>query len=242
MGRDFALAAASRRAHLMLPMRNPDLSLVGELQQQGAMSVEVEQVDLSDIGAIDNYLNHLNEPVDLLINNAGLLSGGLLEEQDPQHIQDTLQVNVGSLIHLTRCLLPQMLKRKSGKIVNNASVSGVMFMPCASTYAASKAGVVAFTRSLEQELKGTGVSTLLLLTPGVKTDMYDQIYDEYGGHLDLSFLTHISSKAWSDRVFQAIDEDKNECGPSSMPNKIGLWLAQHWPSAFNHFIRKGFRR
>jgi short-subunit dehydrogenase len=153
-----------------------------------------------------------------------------------------LNVNLGALIHLTRLILPEMIKRGKGKIVNNASVSGVMFMPCASTYAASKAGVVAFTRSLEQELKDTGVSTLLLFTPGVKTDMYDQIYDDYSGHLDLSFLTSISSEAWSKIVFKAIENDHSECLPTSLRNRVGLWLAQHFRPAFNKVIANGFKR
>ena len=96
------------------------------------------------------------------------------------------QVNLVGLAHLTRLVLPGMLERGTGKVVNNASVSGYAFFPGASTYAASKAGVVAFTESLRRELRGTGVSTLHLVTPGVNTDMLDATEDAYGGHLDTS--------------------------------------------------------
>ena len=242
MGRHFAMEAAKRGAYLHLPMRKLTEELKQELTSLGAKEVLLYELDLADPEGVDRLVSQLQYPIHVLINNAGQLTGGLLEEQEPESIQSMLQVNVMALIRLTRLLLPPMLEGGRGKIVNNASVSGVMNMPCASTYSASKAAVVAFTRCLEQELKGTGVSTLLLLTPGVKTEMYDQIHRDYGAHLELDFLSHVSSEHWAKRVFKHIESDVTECGPSAFSNRVGLWLAQHLPNVFNGIIQKRFRR
>lgn len=244
MGQSFAETAAQKGAHVHVIARRPVDELLEVLKQKGAASAHFWKVDMGDMSSIDQFCEQLEkqiQSVDILINNAGQLTGGLLEEQPAEKIVQMLQVNLIGLIHLTRKLLPAMLSRKKGKIVNNASVSGVMYMPCASTYAASKAGVVAFTKSLQEELKGTGVSTLLLLTPGVKTDMYDQISDLYGGHLDLSFLSHMSSEEWSERVFDSIERDKPDCLPKGSTS-VGLWMARHTPGAFNSIIRSKFSR
>ena len=104
------------------------------------------------------------------MNNAGLMTGGLLEEQDLDGIYAMFQVNLVGVVHLTQAVLPGMIERGLGKVVNNASISGYAYFPAATTYAASKAGVVAFTESLRRELKGTGVTTLHLVTPGVDTE------------------------------------------------------------------------
>jgi short-subunit dehydrogenase len=106
-----------------------------------------------------------------------------------------------------------MLARGRGKIVNNASISGYAHLPGASTYAASKAGVVALTAALRRELRGTGVSTLLLVTPGVATDMLDATEAVYGRHMDTSGWESQSPGAWAERVVGAIRSDATTLGP-----------------------------
>ena len=82
--------------------------------------------------------------VDVLVNNAGRMTGGLLEEQDLDDVYAMFQVNLVAVVHLTRRVLPGMIERGRGMIVNNASISGYASFPAASTYTASKTGVVAF--------------------------------------------------------------------------------------------------
>jgi short-subunit dehydrogenase len=175
------------------------------------------------------------------VNNAGQLTGGLLENQETDDIYSMYQVNLVGLTHLTQKILPGMIKRGRGKIVNNASVSGVMHLPCASTYAAAKTAVVALTNSLTLELEGTGVSTLTLITPGIKTRMFDQITDLYGDHVDLSLLSSITPDEYASKVIRAIEKDHLFYEPSG---KVGfaLWLARHTPSIFRKVGRMGFQR
>ena len=96
------------------------------------------------------------------------MTGGLLEEQDMDAVYAMFQVNLVAVAHLTHRVLPGMVARGRGTVVNNASMSGYAAFPGASTYAAAKTGVVAFSESLRRELRGTGVGVLHLITPGVR--------------------------------------------------------------------------
>jgi uncharacterized protein len=171
------------------------------------------RVDMSSRDSIDASWNALGEPVDVLFNNAGLMTGGLLEEQDVDEVYDMFQVNLAGLVHLTRLALPGMIERRRGWIVNNASISGYAFFPAASTYAAGKAGVVAFSESLRRELKGTGVGVTHMVTPGVKTDMLDATKEAYGQHLDTSGWTEVTPQEWAEKVVSAVEHDDHIVGP-----------------------------
>jgi short-subunit dehydrogenase len=181
-----------------------------------AHEVRAVRMDLSSRESIEACATELGEDlhnIDLLVNNAGLVTGGLLEEQDIEQVYAMFQVNLVGLAHLTRLVLPGMLARGTGKVVNNASVSGYAFFPGATTYAASKAGVVALTESLRRELRGTGVSTLHLVTPGVNTDMLDATEEAYGGHLDTSDWEKQEPEEWAGKVVEAIRQDRTLLGP-----------------------------
>lgn len=182
----------------------------------GAREVRAVRVDLGSRAAIEASCEELGdelERIDLLVNNAGLVTGGLLEEQDLDEIYAMFQVNLTGLVHLTRRVLPGMIERGAGKIVNNASISGYAFFPAASTYAASKAGVVAFTESLRRELRGTGVSALHLVTPGVETDMLAATEAAYGRHLDTADWHRERPEDWARKIHDAIRDDRTVLNP-----------------------------
>lgn len=182
----------------------------------GRATVVPVRMDLSSREAIDescSSIPELMDDVDLLVNNAGLLTGGLLEEQDIADVYAMVQVNLVAVAHLTQRVLPGMLRRGRGKIVNNASISGYAYFPAASTYAASKAGVVAFTESLRRELSGTGVSAMHVVTPGVKTDMLDATRATYGRYMDTSDWDEVTPEEWASRVVRAVERDDAILGP-----------------------------
>lgn len=244
IGRALAEQAARQGMHLHLLCRSESPEVVTQLQKSGAASVTAWDLDLAETAHIDAFLEKFSNSEfspDLLINNAGQLTGGLLEEQDISHIYQMLQVNVAGLIHLTRGLLPNMLTLSEAKIVNNASVTGLMHLPCASTYSASKAAVIAFTESLRNELKGTSVSTMVMITPGVKTRMFDEIYDLYSGHLDLRFLSSIPAEDWAQRVFNHIIKDQSACWPRGS-SYWGVKMGRHTPRLLAQIIKPYFSR
>jgi short-subunit dehydrogenase len=182
----------------------------------GAEEVRAVRIDLGSRESIERSWAELADDerdIDILINNAGLMTGGLLEDQDAAEFYAMFQVNLVAVAHLTALALPGMLARRRGKIVNNASISGYAHLPAATTYAASKAGVVALTESLRRELRGTGVSTLHLITPGVATDMLEATESVYGRHMDTSGWENQSPVDWAEKVVGAILGDRSTLQP-----------------------------
>jgi short-subunit dehydrogenase len=198
----------------------------------GAREVLPVHIDLSTRESIERCCTELGGTlgeIDLLVNNAGLMTGGLLEQQSIEQVYAMFQVNLVAVAHLTARVLPGMLDRHRGTIVNNASISGYAHFPAASTYAASKAGVVALTESLRRELRGTGVHAMHLITPGVTTDMLSATEEVYGRHIDTSGWDRVPAEQWASRVVSAIEADRRVLGPGG---RSGLALLASRAPAF----------
>ncbi|MFK8138259.1 MAG: SDR family NAD(P)-dependent oxidoreductase [Bdellovibrionales bacterium] len=245
IGYSLAKAFAKRNCSLHLVQRSDiDTDKIAELKNLGAAAVSSIPCDLSneeEIRKLTAFFDQSKIEVDILINNAGILTGGLFEQQDFQKIKKAFQVNILSYIQLSQYFVSKMLDRDSGYIINNASVSGKMFLPCASTYAATKAGVVAFTESLEQELRPTGVNAMVMITPGVKTEMFDEIPDLYDKHLDVKTLPSISSDEWAEEVISAVEKDSISLNPKGM-EKWSVKTYRFLPGLFKNLAQKSFSR
>ncbi len=241
IGRAVAMMAARNQAHVHVVIRKRDETFEQELRTLGAASVRTWVADLASRSGVDSFLSELGpHQVDIFFNNAGVLTGGLLEEQPLDEIYTLVQVNIASLIHLTHALLPRMFARKHGKIINHGSVSSYMYFPCASTYAASKAAVMAFTSCLHAELKNTGVTALCLITPGVKTRMFDEIDKKYSKNLETPKDT-ISTDEYALQIQEAIEDDRDFLLPGGATS-VGLWMARHVPSIFKKVVAGKFKR
>lgn len=241
IGLGLAKAMASEKTHLHLVIRKSDPQLCSELMGLGAISVTEWIFDLSSDKDLQTCFEKLQKtPMDILINNAGLLTGGLIEEQNFSDIQKMFQVNLLAVIRLSQAVIPGMIQRKKGKIVNNASVSAIMHFPSASTYAAGKAAILAFTNCISHELKDTGVSTLTLITPGVKTQMFDDIETMYAKNIETP-KDSISTSEYAQQVIEAIKNDEEMLTPRGA-TLWGLMIAKYIPTLFNNAVRKRFRR
>lgn len=241
IGLALAKEMAKRKAHLQLQMRSEVPGLTQELLSLGAASVKIWLVDLGERNRIDEWLTSLKKHnIHILVNNAGQLTGGLLEEQTLDDIISMFQVNVNALVHLTHGLLPGMIARGGGKIVNHSSVSAIMHFPCASTYAASKAAVLAFSNCLRAELSGTGVTVLCLVTPGIQTRMFRQIEEKYGKNFEVP-KDSISPESYSVQICDAIEKEKDTLSPSGATG-LGLAIARHVPWLFNRAAASRFHR
>jgi uncharacterized protein len=197
----------------------------------GAREVRAVHMDLSSRASIDECCEQLGDElaaIDMLINNAGLMTGGLLEEQAMEEVYAMFQVNLVAVAHLSHSVLPGMLQRRRGTIVNNASISGYAHFPAASTYAASKAGVVALTESLRRELRGTGVHAMHLVTPGVATEMLEATDEVYGRYMDTSGWDRVPAHEWAAKVVSAIEADRRVLGPGGRSSLAKL--AAHAPA------------
>lgn len=201
---------ARRRVRILAGVRRAEA--VPE-RRLGDLALEVRPVhmDLSSPRSIDASCDELGDElncIDVLINNAGLLTTGLFEGQAIPDVYAMFQVNLVGLVHLTRRVLPGMLERRRGMIVNNASISAYAHLPTATTYAASKAGVAAFTDALRREVAGTGVRCLTLITPAVQTDMLRETDAGSGAYVDTSTWSRISPDEWAERVVEGIEHGR----------------------------------
>lgn len=241
IGLAVAKMAAESNANVYIASRSLESGLDNTLMTLGAASVHHLQCDLSSRDGVESLVKATeNIEVDILFNNAGLLTGGLIEEQSLEEIYSMFQVNLNALVHLSRALIPGMIKRGRGKIINNSSVSAFMHFPCASTYAASKAAVVAFTDCIQAELNGTGVSTLCLITPGIKTRMFDEIETKYSKNFEVP-KDSITAEDYAKKIKTAIESDQKYLLPSGATS-VGLWIAKYLSPLFRSVIQSKFRR
>jgi short-subunit dehydrogenase len=170
IGEDLArLIAAGGRNVVLLARSAPKLeALANELAQSHGVSATVLAMDLSAPGAADEIARTLAErhlAVDMLINNAGFGTHGEFARENPDEQSRMLQVNVVALTMLTRFLLPAMIERRRGRILNVASTAAFQPGPVMAVYYASKAYVLSLSLALSEETAGTGV-TVTCLCPG----------------------------------------------------------------------------
>jgi short-subunit dehydrogenase len=170
IGYELARLFARDRVGLVLVARNGDklATVAQEVRALGAARVEVVVADLAGADAVPLLLRELSArrlDVDVLVNNAGYGLSGSFATTDQTTELGMIQLNVGALTALTKGLLPGMLARGRGRILNVASTAGFQPGPFAAVYAATKAYVVSFSEALAEELAGTGV-TVTTLAPG----------------------------------------------------------------------------
>ena len=146
------------------------------LEKEHGTKVRVLVKDLSDPRAPQEILSELEREgvkVDVLVNNAGFCVYGAFCETDLQQELEMLQVNVISLIHLTKLFLKRMVERKSGYILNVASLCAFAPVPLESVYCSGKTGVLHFSEALANELEGSGVS-VTCLCPGLANTRFHE--------------------------------------------------------------------
>ncbi|HMI79694.1 MAG TPA: 3-oxoacyl-[acyl-carrier-protein] reductase [Ferruginibacter sp.] len=147
-----------------------------------AMGVKAKayQSNAGDFAACENFMNEVLAAfgtVDICVNNAGISKDNLLLRMTPEQWDDVMQVNLKSVFNMTKQVLKPMLKAKSGSIINMSSVIGIMGNAGQSSYAASKAGIIGFTKSMAKEL-GTRNIRCNAIAPGfVETDMTHYLKD-----------------------------------------------------------------
>ncbi len=131
-------------------------------------SLEVHTLDVTDPEGIDRLVEKVSEAhdrIDILVNNAGITRDGLLLSMDDEQFDKVLKTNLYSVFWLTRAVCKLMVRQRYGRIVNIASVAGVMGNPGQTNYAASKAGIIGFTKSVAKEL-GKRKITCNAVAPG----------------------------------------------------------------------------
>jgi short-subunit dehydrogenase len=175
LGEEFARLAAAEYSNLVLVARSKGKldALAEELMKQYNIQATVLAHDLSADNAVHTLVRELEEKnsiIDTLINNAGFGAFGSFAETAYDQEKSLIDVNITALTTLTKLLLPSMVQRGNGRILNVASTAAFLPGPFMAVYYASKAYVLNFSLALSVELEGTGVTVTCLCPGPTKTD------------------------------------------------------------------------
>ena len=179
IGRLMSLMLADEKANLALVDINMKMLVKTQADcAKKGVKAEVYACDISDKRDIEAMVKKVMKDfrrIDVLINNAGIVAGKWVHEYEFDDIKKTMSVNFVGGAYLTRLVLPDMMKRNEGHIVNIASAMGLTAVPRMGEYVASKFAIVGFTDTLRLELKRgkySGIKTLCVCPSGIDTGMF----------------------------------------------------------------------
>lgn len=197
IGLELAKLFAGGGEDVVLTARSEDKlkDLASELRQDHNITATVIPSDLSKVEQVDRLCDRLQDrgiEIDTVVNNAGFGALGKFAELSVDRQTDMLMVNVVALTRLTRKLLPAMLQRGAGGVLNVGSIAAYQAGPNMAVYYASKAYVLSFTEALREELAGTGLH-VTCLEPGATETEFGK--DSGMGKLDMFSSQAMSSAA-----------------------------------------------
>lgn len=238
IGRALAFAFARRGARVVLAARSEArLESVRREIEPYTSDVLVVPTDVTreaDLVRLVETVNAHFGRIDVLVNNSGVMPGGPLAEQAPDRIDNVLRVNLWAAIRLTQLVLPGMLARHHGYIMNIGSGASRTAVPLLSVYSASKHGLAAFSDALRRELAGTGVHVTLVLPGWTHTDLLPPVVEDvvarYGfdiGHPD----------AVAERAVLGLVHGESEVVHGGLIMRGGLWVERFAPGLVRLFWR-----
>ena len=169
-------------AHVVIVARNADkLNGVVESIKGNGGSAEAISCDVADAAAVAAMVEKVSDThgrIDILVNNAGITKDGLLLRMDDADFDVVIQTNLKSAFVATKAAVRYIMRSKAGRIINISSVSGVVGNAGQANYAASKAGLIGFSKSVAKEFAGKGV-TVNVVAPGfITTDMTEVLNEK----------------------------------------------------------------
>ena len=220
IGEATALALARKRIRLGLVARRVDrlLGVAERCSAEGAAAVEVWQCDLADLGAAEKVALDAEDRfsgIDVLINNAGAPMRKPVQRLTLEECEHTMAVNYLAPVRLTLSLLPGMIARGNGCIVNVSSLGGRLGIRGEAAYSASKFALCGFTESMLADLHGTGVDVRLVLPGAIATEIWEQPGNDpafYDGPLE-------PPETVAEAIVEAIEGDRVEI---YVPDMLGV--------------------
>lgn len=176
IGRAIALALATEGAKVAINYASSSDAadaVVAEITEAGGTAIAL-QADVSKADQVDSLIAAVQEKwgtIDVLVNNAGITRDTLLLRMKPEDWQAVIDLNLTGVFLCTRAVSKIMLKKKTGRIINIASVAGQMGNPGQANYSAAKAGVIGFTKTIAKELAGRGITANAVAPGFIATDM-----------------------------------------------------------------------
>jgi len=239
IGLAIARELAQARMNLVLASPSPgEIERVSSELTRSRTEVVTVLTDVTDPKALQALADRTIErfgAVDILINNAGINNVLAYHQLRADDIAEILSVDLIAPMMLSRILLPVMLRRRRGHIVNISSLSGKIALPFCSPYSAAKAGLIAFTQSIRSEYRGSGVSASVVCPGFVQAGIYKKLVNETG--LEVPRIVGTSTATQVARaVVRVIVHDTAEALVSPLRTRLCTALGQISPGLSERLI------
>jgi len=187
IGEGIAIKFAEQGAHIAFTYVSDSSAVKAKTLEEKLIAMGVKakayQSNAGDFAACENLVNEVLKEfgqIDICVNNAGISKDNLLLRMTPEQWDDVMQTNLKSVFNMTKQVIRPMMKAKSGSIINMSSVIGEMGNAGQSSYAASKAGVIGFTKSIAKELGSRNIRCNAIAPGFVETDMTSYLKEGEG--------------------------------------------------------------
>lgn len=180
IGKEIALELSKNGYNIAINYRSETADmedLKKEIEQNNVKCIFVK-ADVSNFEETESMVKEIvNEygKIDVLVNNAGITQDGLIMRMKKESFDQVVDINLGGTFNVTRNVVPFMVKQRSGRIINVSSVVGIVGNAGQSNYAASKAGIIGFTKSLAKELSSRGILVNAIAPGFIETKMTDKL-------------------------------------------------------------------
>jgi short-subunit dehydrogenase len=232
IGTYIARELAAEGANLLLVARSePELARLADELRTDENTVAYAAVDLADPRAAERVAAAATaelSSVDVLVNNAAVELQRRFHNLGVDEIENVIRVDLIAPITLSRLLLPRMLEQRYGRIVNISSIAGHVGFPFTEAYAASKYGLIAFSRVLRSDYRQAGVSASAIVLGAVKdAGVGRRTVDELGLETNTSFM--VTPEKVARAVIRAIEKDKAEIVVMPGPGRLFKALMDLFP-------------
>jgi short-subunit dehydrogenase len=229
------IVLVARRAHLLEEVQK-------ELAQHGnrsTLSVPTDIVIEDDLQNLYNIVIREFGTIDVLVNNAGVAVGGAFQHQDYDQVRKMVEINVFAPMRLTQLVLPLMLERNQGHIVNVGSMAGLMHSPGQTSYAPTRSAIISFSHVLRREIAGSKVRVSLVLPGLTRTAMLEKMdVDEMRKSKILMPFTNLDDPSVpANAIVNAVIKNRLQVPLGGIQYLLGDFLHRLSPRAMDWFYR-----
>ena len=242
IGRASAIQFAKKGASVILVARNKEKLVQADRDlKKFNVSTLVCECDISNktqVKKMSRIVLEKYESVDILVNNAGFAIYGSVSNLTTEEIESQMATNYFGMVYCIKNFLPLMIKKKSGHVVNVASVAGSFGLPGIASYCASKFAMLGFSEGLKHELKGTGVGITVVSPIMVRTSFFDHSSFE---NMPKYSPTSLSAETVANAILKASHSPRLEIIVPSVV-RVAVWMKNTFPYLINPILGSTFKK